>query len=167
MLSSDMIDTMQRDGPRATAAALFVVLVVVALAFRSVRLSAIAVGALLLGVVVMLGLGAWAGQRLNFSNFVVLPLTFGIAADYSLNVLQRYQSDGDLNAAIGDTGGAVALCSAATVIGFGSLLLAQNGALFSFGALAVSGELTGLATAALVLPAFLAWRAKATASSQP
>lgn len=167
MLSSDMIDTMQRDGPRATAAALLVVLVVVALAFRSVRLSAIAVGALLLGVVVMLGLGAWAGQRLNFSNFVVLPLTFGIAADYSLNVLQRYQSDGDLLAAIGDTGGAVALCSATTVVGFGSLLLAQNGALFSFGTLAVSGELTGLATAALVLPAFLAWRAKASAATRP
>jgi uncharacterized membrane protein YdfJ with MMPL/SSD domain len=167
MLSSDMIDTMRRDGPRATATALAVVVVVVALAFRSVRLSAIAVGALLLGVVVMLGLGAWAGQRLNFSNFVVLPLTFGIAADYSLNVLQRYQSDGDLLAAIGDTGGAVALCSATTVVGFGSLLLAQNGALFSFGTLAVSGELTGLATAALVLPAFLAWRANAQSPSAP
>jgi len=30
--------------------------------------------------------------------------------------------------------------------------------LFSFGALAVTGELTGLITAALVLPAFLVWR---------
>jgi uncharacterized protein len=158
MLSSDMIDAMRRDGPRATAAALFVVLAVVGLAFRSVQLSLIAVGALILGVVVMLGLGAWAGQRLNFSNFVALPLTFGIAADYSLNVLKRYQSSGDLDAAIGDTGGAVALCSATTVVGFGSLLIAKNGALFSFGALAVAGELTGLCTAALVLPAFLAWR---------
>jgi predicted RND superfamily exporter protein len=161
LLSNDLIDAMRRDGPRATAAALLVVLAVVALAFRSVRLSAIAVGALLVGVVAMLGLGAWSGQRLNFSNFVALPLTFGIAADYALNVLQRYQSSGDLEAAIGDTGGAVALCSATTVVGFGSLLVAQNGALFSFGALAVAGELTGLCTAALVLPAFLAWRPNA------
>jgi predicted RND superfamily exporter protein len=122
------------------------------------QLSLIAVGALIAGVIVMLGLGAWSGQRLNFSNFIALPLTFGIAADYSLNVLKRYQSSGDLDAAIGDTGGAVALCSATTVIGFGSLLIANNQALFSFGALAVAGELTGLCTAALVLPAFLVWR---------
>jgi predicted RND superfamily exporter protein len=42
-----------------------------------------------------------------------------------------------------------------TVIGFGSLLVAQNGALFSFGELAVTGELTCLATAVLVIPAYL------------
>lgn len=158
LLSSDMIDAMQRDGPRASAAALLVVLAVVWFAFRSVSLSALAVTTLIAGFVVMLGVGAWAGQRLNFSNFVALPLTFGIAADYSINVLKRYQSDGDLRAAISDTGGAVALCSATTVVGFGSLLIANNQALFSFGALAVTGELTGLITAALVLPAFLVWR---------
>jgi hypothetical protein len=158
MLSSDMIDAMRRDGPRATAAAFLVVIGVVWLSFRSMHLSFVAVGALLVGVLVMLGLGAWTGQRLNFSNFIALPLTFGITADYSLNVLKRYQSSGDLDAAVGDTGGAVALCSATTVIGFGSLLMAHNQALFSFGALAVAGELTGLCTAALVLPAFLAWR---------
>ena len=158
MLSNDMIVAMQHDGPRASAAALLVVLGVVWFAFRSISLSALAVTTLLAGFIVMLGVGAWAGQRLNFSNFVALPLTFGIAADYSINVLKRYQSDGDLRAAIADTGGAVALCSATTVVGFGSLLIANNQALFSFGALAVTGELTGLITAALVLPAFLVWR---------
>lgn len=158
LLSSDMIDAMRNDGPRASFAALVAVLAVVWFAFRSVSLSALAVITLVAGFVVMLGVGAWAGQRLNFSNFVALPLTFGIAADYAINVLKRYQSDGDLRAAISDTGGAVALCSATTVIGFGSLLLANNQALFSFGALAVTGELTGLITAALVLPAFLVWR---------
>jgi uncharacterized protein len=167
LLSNDLIDAMRRDGPRATAVAFAVVLAVVAFSFRSFRLSAIAVGALIGGVVVMLGVAAWAGQRLNFSNFVALPLTFGISADYSLNVLQRYQSSRDLDAAVAETGGAVALCSATTVVGFGSLLVAQNGALFSFGALAVAGELAGLCTAALALPAFLAWRAKAGMELRP
>jgi hypothetical protein len=41
------------------------------------------------------------------------------------------------------------------VIGSGSLLVAQNGALFSFGELAVTGELTCLATAVLAVPAYL------------
>jgi predicted RND superfamily exporter protein len=113
-----------------------------------------------LGVALMLGVGAWLGQRLNFTNFIALPITFGIAADYSINVLKRAQSSGNPRDAVAYTGGAVALCSATTVIGFGSLLVAQNGALFSFGELAVTGELTCLATAVLVVPAYLLLRPK-------
>jgi predicted RND superfamily exporter protein len=43
-----------------------------------------------------------------------------------------------------------------TIIGFGSLLVADNRALFSFGVFAVSGELASLGTAVLGLPAALA-----------
>jgi predicted RND superfamily exporter protein len=146
---------MRRDGPRATAIALGVTLLVVVLAFRSFELSLLAMGSLAMGVTLMLGFGAWVGQRLNFTNFIALPITFGIAADYSINVLKRSQSSGNPREAVAHTGGAVALCSITTVIGFGSLLVAQNGALFSFGELAVTGELTCLATAVLAVPAYL------------
>jgi predicted RND superfamily exporter protein len=117
-----------------------------------------AIGSLFLGVLLMMGVLAWSGERINFSNFVALPITFGIAADYSINVLRRYQGEnaaGSLLRALGSTSGAVALCSATTVIGFGSLLMAQNRALFSFGVFAITGELTCLATAVIVLPALL------------
>jgi predicted RND superfamily exporter protein len=109
------------------------------------------------GVALMLGALAWSGERFNFSNFVALPITFGIAADYSVNVLARYRADGrgDLYAAIAGTGGAVALCSATTIVGYGSLLVAQNRALFSFGVCAVAGEIMCLSTALLALPAAL------------
>jgi len=108
----------------------------------------------------MMGLLAWTSQRINFSNFVALPITFGVGADYSINVLRRYQaeSEGSLSRALDSTGGAVALCSATTIIGFGSLLMAQNRALFSFGVFAILGELACLATAVLALPAaFALW----------
>ena len=146
-----------RDGPRATALALVLVLAICILAFRSVSLSLAAVASLFVGVVTMLGVMAWLGERLNFSNFVALPITFGIGADYSINVLKRYQQDGklDLHGALRATGGAVALCSATTIIGYGSLLVAQNQALFSFGVFAVAGEIACLATAVLALPAAL------------
>jgi predicted RND superfamily exporter protein len=66
-----------------------------------------------------------------------------------------------LSRALDSTGGAVALCSATTVIGFGSLLIAQNRALFSFGVFAIAGELACLATAVLVLPAAVSlWNAR-------
>jgi predicted RND superfamily exporter protein len=159
LLSSDIISAMRHDGPVATAAAMGAVLVVALLAFRSLGLSLAAVGSLVVGITLMLGFAAWTGQRLNFSNLIALPITFGVAADYSINVLKRYQARGELEQAIGKTGGAVALCSATTVIGFASLIVAQNRALRSFGELAISGELACLGTAVLALPAYLAWRA--------
>ncbi len=167
LLSNDISSAMRADGPRATALSLSAVLVVCLLAFRSAgrqqrsatrvaaMLSFAAMTALFLGVLLMLGGLAWTGEKLNFSNFVALPITFGIAADYSINVLKRYQTEEhlDLEAALSSTGGAVALCSATTIIGFGSLLMAQNRALFSFGVFAIAGEITCLATAVLALPA--------------
>src|SRR5690606_9310748 len=126
----------------------------------SLVLSLLAIGSLLAGVLLMLGAMAWGGQRLNFSNFIALPITFGIAADYSINMLRRYQAErgGELASALSGTGGAVTLCSATTIIGFGSLIMAQNQALFSFGLLAILGELTCLGTAVITLPALLALR---------
>jgi predicted RND superfamily exporter protein len=53
------------------------------------------------------------------------------------------------------TGGAVALCSLTTIIGYSSLLLAKNRALSLFGLLAVMGEVACLSAALVVLPAAL------------
>jgi hypothetical protein len=53
------------------------------------------------------------------------------------------------------TGGAVALCSYTTVVGYGSLLWNDFQSLQSFGRLAMCGELACLASALLVLPALL------------
>ena len=61
----------------------------------------------------------------------------------------------DVIAAIKSTGGAVGLCSLTTIIGYGSLLFAQNQALFLFGLVAVLGEVACLLTAVVVLPAAL------------
>jgi predicted RND superfamily exporter protein len=158
VLSSDIATALKRDGPRTTALSLAAVLAICGLAFRSARLSAAAVVSVLAGVVLMLGAMAWGNQHLNFSNFVALPITFGIGADYAINVLKRHQSESDksLANALSATGGAVALCSLTTIIGFSSLLIAQNRALFSFGVFAVAGEVACLATALLLLPSALA-----------
>ncbi len=51
--------------------------------------------------------------------------------------------------------GAVALCSYTTIIGYGSLLFADNQALKSFGKVSISGELACVMAALLVLPAML------------
>ena len=66
--------------------------------------------------------------KVNFCNFIAFPITFGIGVDYSVNVMARYRQTGsrDVIDAIRSTGGAVAVCSLTTIIGYGSLLLGQK-----------------------------------------
>jgi predicted RND superfamily exporter protein len=152
-----IIDAVVHDGPIITAASfLSVLLLVVAVARR--RGAALIVGSLLVGTTWMVGAVAAAGVRINFLNFIALPITFGIATDYSANLYLRYQQEGSgrLPEVIGATGGAVALCSLTTIIGYGALLLADTQGLRSFGAAAILGELACLTSALVLMPAVLA-----------
>jgi predicted RND superfamily exporter protein len=90
-------------------------------------------------------------------NFVALPITLGVGADYAANIWARLRSDGAerLRAVIAETGSAVALCSLTTVLGYSSLLLSRNRALRSFGMLADLGELACLTAAMVALPALV------------
>jgi predicted RND superfamily exporter protein len=98
--------------------------------------------------------------KINFFNFIALPISFGIGVDYAVNYMQRYDrapQEGAL-AALRSTGGAVILCSLTTMLGYLALLGSINQAIRSLGVLAVLGELVCLGAAVLVLPALLFWR---------
>jgi len=105
----------------------------------------------------MVGAAGWAGVRVTFLNFIALPITFGIGAEYALNVVSRYRQDGDITRAINSTGAAVALCSWTTIVGYGSLLAARNQALRGFGLMAILGEISCLGAALMALPAVVLW----------
>ena len=153
---AEMIRSMERDGPRATFLSFAAVTLVVLLATRNVRGALVVLAALLMGVTWLVGGAAWLGEKLNYVNFITLPITFGIGCEYPFNVYDRSrQLGGDVGAAVRRVGGAVALCSFTTVVGYGSLLFADFQALQSFGRLAVSGEIACLTGAVLVLPALL------------
>ena len=157
LLFIDIADAIIRDGPLATLLAFASVVALVALALRRVRPTVQVLASLLLGVAWLVGAAAWARVRLNFLNFVVFPITFGIGVDYAANIVQRWrlEGQGSLDRVLRETGGAVALCSLTTIIGYGSLLVADNRALRGFGLLASLGEVACLAAAIVALPAFL------------
>ena len=157
-LTTDIIESMRHDGPLASLLALLGVAATVVVMFRRSQATAFVIGSLVVGVLWMLGATLGAGIKINFVNFIAFPITFGIGVDYAVNVMARYLRDGerDVAAAVRGTGAAVALCSATTIIGYSSLLVAQNVGLFLFGLLAVLGEITCLTTAVVVLPAVLA-----------
>ena len=92
------------------------------------------------------------GMKINFFNFVALPITLGVGADYAANLASRLGRE-SAGRAMAGTGAAVALCSLTTIIGYSSLLSSANPALRSFGVLADIGEVTCLVAALVVLPA--------------
>ncbi len=157
VIFADMLRAVISDVPKAILASLTLTIVAVALTFRRGNRSLGVLGALFVGV-------AWLGAyialmhvKLNFLNFVALPITFGIGADYAVNVMQRYDLTGDVIAALRSTGGAVVLCSLTTILGYLALIRSLNQAVRSLGAIAVIGEITCLLAAVLVLPAGLLW----------
>jgi predicted RND superfamily exporter protein len=162
-LSADIITSIEHDAPIAVGAALLGVMILVLAVFRATTAGALVLGSLLVGVLWLTGTTEAMHAKINFCNFIAFPITFGIGVDYSVNVMCRYVSDEDLGAVVRDrieraislTGGAVGLCSLTTIIGYGSLLVAKNRALFSFGLLSVIGEIACLFTAVVVLPAVL------------
>ena len=96
--------------------------------------------------------------RLNFLNFVALPITVGVGADYAVNVMQRYElAGGEMRRVVVETGGAVILCSLTTMLGYSALTLSVNRAVHSFGVAAAAGEVACVLTGVLGLPAFLFW----------
>lgn len=150
-----MIRSILRDGPIATLLALITVILTVSLSLRPWRAAAVALATLSIGVVWMIGAAGWAGVRITFLNFIAVPITLGLGIEYALNVLSRYRERHDIGEAIASTGGAVALCSWTTIVGYGSLLVAQNQALRGFGAMAILSEVACLSAAVLALPAVL------------
>jgi predicted RND superfamily exporter protein len=153
---AEMIRSMERDGPRATLTSLLAVAVVVLVATRRLRGTLAVLVALVLGVTWLVGGAAWGGEKLNYVNFIALPITFGIGCEYPFNVFDRSRLlGGDVTGAVERVGGAVALCSYTTAVGYSALLFADFQALQSFGRLAVSGEIACLTGALLVLPALL------------
>jgi uncharacterized protein len=156
----DMIESIRNDGPKATFFALLAVVILVIVLFRERKTITLALFALGLGVFWLVGIILGFHLKINFLNFIALPITFGIGVDYGVNIFQRYREDGEgcVLDVIRNTGGAVMLCSLTTIIGYGSLLVAGNQAFVSFGRLAVLGELTCITAAIIALPAYLRYR---------
>jgi predicted RND superfamily exporter protein len=151
---ADMIRAIERDGPRAVVASLLGVMLLVLIAYQGLKYVLLILVSLFFGVVWTVGPAAMIDLKLNFLNFIALPITFGIGIDYAVNVLNRYRIEGpgSIQKVIGSTGGAVILCSLTTLIGYSSLLIADNRALVSFGILADIGEVASLAAAVFLLP---------------
>ncbi len=157
VIFADLLNAVIKDGPKATLYSFVGVCLVILIIFRQWRAFRIIIGTLSCGVLWMGGLMPLLGIKINFFNFIAIPTTFGIGVDYGVNMYQRYmlEGKGSMPSVIGTTGGAVLLCSLTTIIGYFTLVIAQNQALVSFGWIGILGELTCLGAALIFIPAYL------------
>jgi hypothetical protein len=159
VIYADMWAAIIQDVPRAVTFSFIATVLIVILAFRAGRAALAVLASLLVGIAWMTGLLSVFHVRLNFLNFIALPITFGIGVDYAVNIVQRYVREGAGGAltAVQETGGAVILCSLTTALGYVALAGSMNFAVRSMGIAAVLGELACLFAAVIVLPAALIW----------
>ena len=159
VIFADMLSAIIGDMPKAIGLALGLTITAVLIVFRR-KNAGLVIFALAMGVAWLAIFSDRFGLKLNFFNFLALPITFGIGVDYAVNLMQRYVTDSERSilASVNTTGGAIVLCSLTTIVGYLALIRSVNQAIRSLGILAVSGEITCLAAAMIGLPAILLWR---------
>lgn len=160
MIFIDIIDNVRREGPLVTVLCFLAVGVLIFAGFRRLREFLFVYAFLTFGMLAFIASLLVFGIKLNFFNFITIPITIGIGVDYAINIFYRYKSEGErsIKATIAHTGSAVALCSWTTIIGYGTMLWAKNQAMASFGMMAVIGEICCLGFALVFMPAFLGVR---------
>jgi predicted RND superfamily exporter protein len=163
---ADLIRAVVIDMPRALLIS-FLATSVVLLAFRRDFHSLRVLLAWVVGLAWLGGLMLALGLRLNFLNFVAVPVTFGIGVDYAVNFVERHAESHDVLGTLRSTGGAVILSSLTTILGYLALLGSMNRAVASLGKLAVLGEVCCLSAALLVLPAVLLVRERPPSAPRP
>jgi predicted RND superfamily exporter protein len=159
---ADIVDSIENDGPRVTGlAAVGLIVMVVVLVGRNRQAVAVLI-ATAAGSLLMVAVCALLGLKVNFLDFVALPITLGIGVDYAINVAHRQHHEGvpDPLTTLRTSGSAVFVCSLTTIIGYGSLLISENLAIRGFGQASLIGEVACVATALILVPALLALRHK-------
>jgi predicted RND superfamily exporter protein len=159
VIFADMLDTIARDAPRVAFLSVLGTAAVVLFAFRGRAGGWVALATLFLGLTWLIGGLYLLSLKLNFLNFVALPIAIGVGSDYAINVMKRRELEGNegIERAFTETGGAVVACSMTTLSGYAALMFSVNGAVHSMGITAALGELCTQFSAMLVLPAVLYW----------
>jgi uncharacterized membrane protein YdfJ with MMPL/SSD domain len=160
VIFADIVKSISGDGPRVTGVATLGLILMVTLLVGGNRRALAVLVATASGSLLMVAACAVLGLRVNFLDFVALPITLGIGVDYAINVAHRHDHEPDPIKTLRTSGSAVFVCSLTTIIGYGSLLISENLAIRGFGLASLIGEIACVTTALVLVPALLALRHK-------
>jgi hypothetical protein len=150
---------MQQSYMEAAIYSLLAVSTILMVNFRSIRAVLLAMLPLAVGTLQMFGILGLLGLPLNPANMIVLPLILGIGIDDGVHVVHdaRTQKRGRYRLT-NSTAMAVLMTSLTSMLGFGSLMVANHRGLQSLGRVLTLGVSCCLFASLLILPAILAWR---------
>lgn len=108
-----------------------------------------------LGSLWMVGIMGWMGRDFNPANIMTLPLVIGVGVTSGIQILNRFVETGSPSVLDKSTGKAVFISALTTIVGFGSLVLAQHQGIASLGLIMAIGTMTCMAAALSAMPALL------------
>lgn len=158
VIFADIVESIERDGPIVTLlASAGLVIMVLLLVGRNWRAAAVLLSTAA-GSLLLVAICALVDLKVNFLDFVALPITLGLGIDYAINIAHRHDHEGipDPLTTLRTSGSAVFVCSLTTIIGYGSLLVSDNLAIRGFGTASLIGEIACVFTALVLVPAILA-----------
>jgi hypothetical protein len=137
--------------------AMTAIIIYVSLLFRNLRTVFFVLLPVLAGSIWTVGIMELIGLKLNMANLVILPLILGIGVVNGIHITHRYREEEDKNASVlgKSTGLAVLLSSLTTMIGFGSMMVADHYGVYSLGLVLTLGVFNCLVASVTFLPALL------------
>lgn len=150
--------TIMRDAYRLAFIYAFAAIVVILLiAFRSVKYAFIGLIPLVVGILFMVS-GMWLfGISFNSANIIVMPLVLGIAVDSGIYIINRFRREEGSAASVvmSSTGVGVLLNTLTIMASFGALMVARHQGVFSIGVVMSLGMVACQIAFMITLPAVL------------
>lgn len=157
-LGQALSQRVQQDITREMLPIIVILLVMLALAYRNWRDLLLSVLILALGVAALMATMSLLGKSWNLASLAALPLLLGTGIDYGIHTLLAMKRDGnDIRRMRNTTGRAVFFCGATTVIGFMSLVVADNRGVASLGTACAAGTVWILLLVLWLLPHWRCW----------
>lgn len=158
VLSGALARLAEEDLRRLLPPVIGLLLLALALVFRDWRDVLLAMAALGTGVAALMATMRLCGLSWNLASLAAVPLLLGTGIDYGIHVLLALRRSGnDIREVRAGTGRAVFFAGMTTVIGFSSLIFANNRGLAALGLACCAGVLWVLLIVLWLLPHWRGW----------
>lgn len=155
ILFANLIKIVQREGVITFLSALVLVVIVLILFFRGIVPALISLIPLVLGIFVTLGIMAAFRIQLNFMNVLVFPVIIGYGIQNGIYIYYRFREDHDVIRAMAMVDPAIIASTLTPLVGWSSLLIADQKGLKSIGIVASIRIGSSLIIALTLVPAVL------------
>ncbi len=152
-LKDELNRTSTGDMRRLGGWALAAIVILCALAQRSLRMVLLNFAALAISLLLLAALLAITGTQLSALSLLCVPLLLGLVIDYSLHVLMALEHDhGDFRQLYAHIGAPILLTGLSSCIGFGAPMLTSQPALQNFGLVMDLGIIAAVTACLFLLP---------------